>query len=487
MIKKNLSLKIAGIIMVLGIGVGLMSGNKIVQAYDNIFNKEVGWQLIDNSWYYYDTNKKLVTGWQQIDGEWYLMNDKGVLQSGWLIEDGKNYYLRHGSVDSIGFGSLVTGRCKIDNEWYYFDENGELQTGVFEIDGKEYYSNVEGKMITNQWVQIEDSWKYVKDDSSIATGDIIINDVLEKFDEQGNYIGSGEIGEYLYVNHLNVGNADCTFIKLPNGETVLIDTGDTSEKSTSTVIDFLKSQNLKEVNGVPTIDYIVLTHAHSDHIGGVTKILEEFSAGKVYIPEVGKMQDWHSNLVVDNEEIFQEDIDMLKFDYDVYIEVEEALKARKLEFTNTVNGEYIDSEKILKFVQSDKNYGGIGSQAHLAEYWGLNENSAVIYLNYGDFQELITGDIEWNAEADFVKNNLLDGAEVDVLRVPHHGHKTSSTVAFDKEVNATIGIISREKDEEGVDETAINNLEYVGTRILETNQGNGIEIIATSENWLIKN
>ena len=53
--------------------------------------------------------------------------------------------------------------------------------------------------------------------------------------------------DHLFIKYLNVGNADCAFIKLPSGETALIDTGDvkTSEK----VVDFLKEQDLKQEDG----------------------------------------------------------------------------------------------------------------------------------------------------------------------------------------------------------------------------------------------
>lgn len=483
---KSFRNKVIAGVMIFTTGMCLLNGSKIVQGYSDS-NIAKGWKLEDNNWYYYTSLTSVAKGWQDIDGNWYYMDDNGVVQNGWIEKDGVEYFLRGKDVNDIGYGSLVKGRCKIDDNWYFFNGSGELQTGEYENEGKTYYSDENGVMVFGKWIDTANGKRYVKDDGSYATEDTIINGTLEKFESSGNYIGKGELSEYLYVKHLTVGNADCTYIKLPNGETVLIDTGDTSESSKKTIIDFLKTQNLKEVDGVPTIDYIVISHAHSDHIGGLSEILKEFSAGKVYIPEVGKMKDWYSGLKADGQTILQSDIDMVKLDYDVYVEAENAVKTRNLEFTNTVRGKYIDSENILKFVESDKDYGSVGSQEHLGEYWGLNDNSAVVYLNYGDFQELFTGDIEWTAEAEIVKDDLLSGGEVDVLKVPHHGYQTSSTVGFDQYLNATIGIISRSESEIAENQVAVNNLEFTGTRIVEvsSSKNGGIEIWATKKSWSV--
>ena len=85
-------------------------------------------------------------------------------------------------------------------------------------------------------------------------------------------------------------------LKLPSGETALIDTGDvkTSEK----VVNFLKEQDLKQEDGKGVIDYIIITHGHSDHIGGLASILDNFKVKKVYMPDIAIMKDWYSNVKV---------------------------------------------------------------------------------------------------------------------------------------------------------------------------------------------
>jgi len=78
------------------------------------------------------------------------------------------------------------------------------------------------------------------------------------------YTGPAE--ELLAVHFIDVGQGDCTLIITPEGETMLIDTGEDSQSNT--VIAYL------DICGVKTIDYLVLTHPHSDHIGSAHRIIE---------------------------------------------------------------------------------------------------------------------------------------------------------------------------------------------------------------------
>ena len=247
---------------------------------------------------------------------------------------------------------------------------------------------------------------------------------------------------HLFIKYLNVGDADCEFIKLPNGETALIDTGDvkTSEK----VVDFLNKQDLRKEDGKGVIDYIIITHGHSDHIGGLATILDGFKVKKVYMPDIAKMKDWSSDIKVTEENSAM--VKMIANEYQVYEEAVKAMKDHNIEFTNTKNGEFIDKNQILKFVQSDRDFGPLGSDDGIGYYWGVNENSAIVYLNYGDLQALFTADMEWKSEKYFWSNNLLDGKTIDVLKVPHHGHDTSSTGDFIMYLKPVVGTISRAQE-----------------------------------------
>ena len=92
--------------------------------------------------------------------------------------------------------------------------------------------------------------------------------------------------------------------------------------------------------------------------------------------------------------------------------------------------------------------------------------------------------MEWNSEKDFWVNDLLNGREVDLLKVPHHGHDTSSTWDFLSYVNASVGVISRAADSIEHN-TAYNNLLNSGVMLYETSQSKngGIAVYSTEDNW----
>lgn len=285
----------------------------------------------------------------------------------------------------------------------------------------------------------------------------------------------------LHVKFLDVGDADCTFIKLPNGETALIDTGDGTD--VDSIINSIEDEitNYND-SGKKVIDYIILTHAHSDHIGGLRELLNTFDAGKVFIPDVAVMKDWFS-YVEETDENY-ETLEMMKYDYEVYTNMVESLAENNVQVFNTVYGEYIDSNNILQFVQADKNFGPIGSDELSGEYWGLNENSSIVYLEYGKLTALFTGDISWNAEADFYENNLLKGKKIDVLKVPHHGLQTSSTGSFINYTNPEYGVVSRSY-ESVTDTFAIIRLKDANVKILETSTSCGVDLYASKSAWSI--
>jgi len=441
---------------------------------DKNYAATIGWKQFGDSWCYFNETGILQTGWQLINYNWYYLDKYGMMEKGWIEDNRNKYYLNDE-------GIMVQGKKYIEDNWYFFGINGVLQTGIYNYKGK-YYSNKDGIMGANEWINTKKNKYYVKADSSLATDNAIIDNVMEKFDSNARYIGHGKMEDHLFIKYLNVGNADCAFIKLPSGETALIDTGYT--KTSEKVVNFLNEQDLKKEDGKGVIDYIIITHGHSDHIGGLATILDNFKVKKVYMPNIAKMKDWYSNVKVTNENTAE--VKIMKIDYEVYQNAVQTMENKDIKFTDTKNGEFIDENKILQFVQSDKDFGGIGSEKISEYYWGINENSAIVYLNYDDLQALFAADMEWNSEKDFWVNDLLDGRDVDVLKVPHHGQDTSSTVDYIRYLKPDIGIVSRTK--ESVEKNiAYNNLISNGVSVYETSAKDGVSIYATEKNWTVQN
>jgi glucan-binding YG repeat protein len=94
----------------------------------------------------------------------------------------------------------------MNGSWYFFDTAGRLQTGIYDNNNKRYYSTKDGVMVTNEWITIDRKKYYVKADSSLAVGNIIINGKMESFDDLGKYNGSGKMTDNLFIKFLNVGN-----------------------------------------------------------------------------------------------------------------------------------------------------------------------------------------------------------------------------------------------------------------------------------------
>ena len=441
---------------------------------DKDYAATIGWKEIEGLWYYFDEAGIKQTGWKLINYNWYHLDKHGIMEIGWIEDNRDKYYLNDE-------GIMAQGKKYIDDNWYFFGTSGALQTGIYGYKGKDYYSDKDGIMGANEWINTKVYKYYVKADSSLATGNAIIDNVMEKFDSNGRYLGPGQMEDHLFIKYLSVGDADCAFIKLPSGETALIDTG--TPETAQKVIDFLNEQDLKKEDNKGVIDYIIISHAHSDHIGGLASILDNFKVKKVYLPDSAIMKDWYSNVKVTAENA--DNVQMMKTDYEVYNDAVKAMKDKDMDFINPKRGEFIDNNKILQFVESDKNFGPIGSDPITANYWGINENSDIVYLNYGDLHALFTADMEWNSEKDFWTSNLLNGRDVNVLKVPHHGHDTSSTADFIRYLKPDIGIISRAA--ESIEKnTAYNNLISNGVSVYETSAKDGVSIYATEENWTVQ-
>ncbi len=206
----------------------------------------------------------------------------------------------------------------------------------------------------------------------------------------------------LKIYFVDVGQGDCTFIVTPKNKTILIDgggsTGSDFDVGESTLLPYILDRGYKK------IDLMVISHFDQDHIGGLLTILRELKVNRVCI---SKQEE--------NSENYQE-----------FLEI---VKEKSIPVSIVKVGDKIKIEKNLYF-------DILWPQEEQILENRINNNAIVMKLNYNGFSCLFTGDIEKVAEDRMVslyKNKSV--LESDILKVAHHGSKTSTTENFLELVN----------------------------------------------------
>jgi len=221
----------------------------------------------------------------------------------------------------------------------------------------------------------------------------------------------------LAVYFLDVGQGDSTLIVAPSGKTVLIDGGmggsgyKKKDKGKTVILPFLKNKK------IPTIDYMIMTHADFDHIGGLIYLLNETKKGSEYPLAIKEFLDpgqAHSTYL--------------------YQELLEAVKKRpEVQYRNPKRGEKLDlGEGITAEIISP-------DPDHL--YKDPNNCSIVLKLTEGKVSMIFPGDAEMEAEKDMIKN-YGPRLKSTVLKAGHHGSAKSSSDEFLEMVKPEIVVIS---------------------------------------------
>lgn len=111
-------------------------------------------------------------------------------------------------------------------------------------------------------------------------GKIIVSLVLALILFVVGYFGRKNVSQndYVSVHFIDVSQGDCQLIELPEGKTMLIDAGDNGTEDR--IIDYIESLGIKK------IDYLVATHPHADHIGGMAEVIANFDIGEIYMPKI---------------------------------------------------------------------------------------------------------------------------------------------------------------------------------------------------------
>lgn len=244
---------------------------------------------------------------------------------------------------------------------------------------------------------------------------------------QNDYINTNN--DLLKVHYLDVGQGDSIFIELPNNETMLIDAAESYQSEN--IINYLKNLNYKK------IDYVIGTHPHTDHIGGLKDIINTFEIGKIYMPKVVSTTKTYESLLM-------------------------TIKDKNLKINTAKAGTSIIDIDTLKInILAPNN----------STYTELNNYSVVTKITYGTTKFLFMGDAEKLSE-----NEIKENVTADVIKIGHHGSNTSSSIDFIKKVNAKYGIIS----------VGLNNKYNLPKEEIITNwENSGTKIYLTSINGTI--
>ncbi len=247
------------------------------------------------------------------------------------------------------------------------------------------------------------------------------------------------------VHYIDVGQGDSELIQIGN-QNILIDAGGNDNKA----LNYLKSQ------GISKIDYIIATHPHEDHIGGMTSVINNFEVGEFYAPKVNHTTKTFENMI-------------------------KALQNKGLKLTAPTVGDTLNvGNATLQFLAPN------GSK-----YQDLNNYSIVCKLKYGNTSYLFTGDAESLSEGEILAKQLDISA--DVLKLGHHGSHSSTSQAFLDKVNPKYAIVSCGKDndyghphQETTDKLNKKGIEMLRTdvsgTIVSTSNGNDISFNVNTSN-----
>lgn len=230
----------------------------------------------------------------------------------------------------------------------------------------------------------------------------------------------------LRVHFLDVGQADCILAE-SEGHFLLIDAGNNADGDA--VTSYLAEQ------GVSELDYVIGTHPHEDHIGGLDDAIEEFPVGCLILPPKETAT-----------QTFEELLD--------------AAEAKNLALTAPVVGStYALGDAFFTILAPNTDYGD-----------DLNDWSVGIRLSCGSNAFVLCGDAERTAEADMLKNGQT--LRADVLKVSHHGSATSTTQAFLDAVDPTWAVISCGRDNPygHPDAQTLNRLADAGVGVFRTDE-----------------
>jgi len=253
----------------------------------------------------------------------------------------------------------------------------------------------------------------------------------------------------LRVVFFDIGQGDSIFIETPQKHQILIDGG-----PTSVVLEKLG-------NEMPfydrTIDLIILTHPEHDHIGGLIEVLKRYRVENILwtgvLRDTAEFKEWERLLVEEKNAV----IEIAKAGQRIVCAASTLEKTVKMNILHPFEG---FNKQVIK---------------------NTNNTSIIIQLIFGENKFLFTGDVYKSIERKLIKQGI--DIESDVLKVGHHGSKTSTSEEFIEAVDPEIGVISvgRENSYGHPTPEVLEILKKYGINILRTDELGDIKIISDGQ------
>ena len=283
----------------------------------------------------------------------------------------------------------------------------------------------------------EETIKDIFNKNNVEEQNIIASDTQNKSDEtqtKEKFIAEDK----LIVDYIDVGQADSILLRNKD-KTMLIDAG-TNEQGKN-VVSFLNEE------GIAKIDYLIGTHPHEDHIGGLDDVINNFDIGKIYMPK--------------RETTTKTFRDVLS-----------AIKNKNLTITQPKKGEIIDLGQAKCEFMTDP----------IIDDDNINLSSLTLRVEFGNNSFLFMGDAEKQNE------KTITWPKTDVLKVGHHGSDTSSSKEFLEQVNPKYSIImvGEGNTYKLPKQPIIDRIEKIGSKIYRTDKNGNIKIISDGNNLEIK-
>ncbi len=252
----------------------------------------------------------------------------------------------------------------------------------------------------------------------------------------------------LRITFLDLGQGDCALIQTTDNKVILVDCGlinDSFNSGERTIDPFLKR------NGIQKIDLLIITHLHSDHIGGMNHLLQNYKIDKII--ESGQRSESEFTFKMDS-----------------------LIQNKNISREIVRSGDLIDGIKDLRLYFLFPNKKFVNSSGITLDN-NLNNGSVVFILKYKECEVFFSGDIEKEVEK-FLYETYGDFLKTDILKVAHHGSITSTSIPFiikNKPETAVIscGMFNKFNHPS---EIILSRLKNIGAEIYRTDTDNAVII-----------